>query len=566
MTKPSAPIVGIDLGTTNSLVTVLVDGEPRLIPNALGEHLTPSAVSCDDSGRVYVGAPAAARATTHPGRTARSFKRSMGTDARWELGFGEVDAVKLSALVLRALREDAEAYLGVPVTEAVVTVPAYFGEHQRRATKAAASIAGLTAERIINEPTAAALAYGLHRRDAEQRVAVVDLGGGTFDVTVLEIIEGIVEIQASAGDIHLGGDDFVDAVVEALRARGVDIAEGPAGARAWHACQRMVVELSERQVVTATLTPSAGAAPVEVVLEREEAEAAWAPLLERIGVIIRRALRDAAVLPGAIDEVLMVGGASRTPCVQDKVREIFGKAPSAALPPDEAVAMGAAIQAALKAQDAAVDDLVVTDIAPFTMGIAVAAGPDAAGITGLFSPILQRGTTIPASRVGRYHTVSHGQRGITVEVYQGEHALCRDNTLLGALAVPVPAAPAGRESVDVRFTYDLNGILEVEATVVSNGRVVSDVFHESRSDMTPAMVAKAREQMKRLKVHPRDTLPNRTALERADACYIELVGPSRDHLGQLIAFFLAALETQDPDQIEAARAQLLDATAYLSGS
>lgn len=559
------PILGIDLGTTNSLVAVFEGDSPRLVPNANGDVLTPSAVSCDPDDEILVGAAAAARATTHPTRTARSFKRAMGTDRSWDLGFGQVNAVQLSALVLRALREDAEAFLGAPVHEAIVTVPAYFGEHQRRATKAAAAIAGLHVERIVNEPTAAALAFGLHHRDSEQRVVVVDLGGGTFDVTVLEIIEGIVEIQASAGDIHLGGDDFVDAIVAHIAAEsGLDPASPKARARYWHACQRMVIALTNADVATTRAAPLEGDSTLDLRLERATAEVVWGPLLDRVRAIVRRALRDASVLPGAIDEVLMVGGASRMPCVVAAIRDIFGREPNASLPPDEAIALGAAVQGALKARDRAVSDLIVTDIAPFTMGIEVAAGgPGARTVSGIFSPILQRGTTIPASRVSRYHTMETGQTKIDVKVYQGEHALCADNTLIGAVTVAgIPKGSAGSESIDVRFTYDLNGILEVEATVVSTGRRFVDVFHESGADLSPGFVERARKQMERLKIHPRELLPNRTSLERADACFAELIGDPRGAIGELIAMFLAALETQEPERIEAARRQLDDAVAH----
>ncbi|MCA9513773.1 MAG: Hsp70 family protein, partial [Myxococcales bacterium] len=383
------------------------------------------------------------------------------TDRAWDIGFGSVNAVQLSALVLSALKADAEAYLGVPVREAVITVPAYFGEHQRRATRAAAEIAGLEAERIVNEPTAAALAYGLHARDVERRVVVIDLGGGTFDVTVLEIIEGIVEIQATAGDVQLGGDDFVEAIFAAVVADdGVAPATEEVAARLREACQRLVRALSTAEQATTTAPPLPGDAGARsLTFARETAEALWEPLLARIAAIIRRALRDGAVLPGAIAEVLLVGGASRMPCLARTAHAIFGKAPNAALPPDEAVALGAAVQAALKARDASVADLVVTDIAPFTMGIATSLRQGAAYVSGLYSPILQRGTTIPASRVERYLPIAPGQRRLFVEVFQGENALCQDNAALGKVDVALPRGTVEEQAIDVRFTYDLNGIL-----------------------------------------------------------------------------------------------------------
>jgi molecular chaperone HscC len=560
-------VVGIDLGTTFSLVATLRGGAPFVIPNALGELLTPSAVSVADDGAVLVGAPARARATTHPTRTALAFKRDMGTDRVHELGPRRMTPLELSALVLASLKRDAEVALGCAVEEAVVTVPAYFGDLQRQATRDAGAIAGLRVDRIINEPTAAALAYGLHERHREVRAVVLDLGGGTFDVTVLEIIEGVVEIQASAGDARLGGEDFDAALAErfaehAQKQRGWDLRHDP---RAWARLREASEEAKKRLTDAATATvalvdlPLAGgkSGSLELSISRDEAEEAWGPLLDRIRAPIQRALRDAKIAPRDVDEVLLVGGSTRMPVVARLAAQVFGRLPLRALPPDEAVAMGAAVQAALKEGDAAVEDMVVTDIAPFTMGIATGSQLGQKHVTGLFTPILERGTAIPASRLERFYTMGDMQQQIHVEVYQGEHSLCRDNQKLGAYKVAVPPKPAGEESVDVRFTYDLNGILEVETTVVSSGKKETLVIEKSPGRMTRAEVEAARKAMARLKLHPRDALPNTTALARADALYVELSGPARQELGRVIALFRAALEGQDEREIAPLREQLL---------
>ena len=557
-------IIGIDLGTTYSLAAVFGDAGPMVLRNALGEVLTPSAVSVGEGGALHVGAAARARATTHPTHTALSFKRDMGTDRTYDLAGRTFRPVDLSALVLRSLKHDAEAALGHAVEEAVVTVPAYFGEAQRQATRDAGAIAGLRVERIINEPTAAALAYGLHARDREARVVVLDLGGGTFDVTVLEIIEGVIEIQASAGNARLGGDDF-DAEVAALARRrlkttGVDLADDPeTSARLVSAAERVKRRLSSEETAELVLPQircAGGVRDVSLLLSRIDVEQAWAKLLDDIRAPIARALRDASLSPDRVHDVLLVGGSTRMPVIARLASQLFGRLPSRQLPPDEAVALGAAVQGALKAGDRAVDDLVVTDIAPFSMGIAAATGSRGRLIEGVFAPILERGTVIPASRVERFSTLQDGQTMIRIEVYQGEHTLCADNQKLGEYKVSVPSARAGVESVDVRFTYDLNGLLDVDTTVRSTGASSSLVIEKAPGRLTAKQLAAAREQMKQWKLHPRDGLPNATALARADALYAELTGADRMHLGTAIAHFRATLEDQRANEIDIARSEL----------
>ena len=557
-------IVGIDLGTTYSLVAAMRDEQPVLLPNALGANLTPSAVAVLDSGELVVGAAARARAATHPATTATVWKRDMGTERLWTLGERRFTPQELSALVLRSLKADAELALGVPVDEAVVTVPAYFDETQRRATRDAGAIAGLRVERIINEPTAAALAFGLHQRHRELRAVVLDLGGGTFDVTVLEIIEGVIEIQATAGDSRLGGEDFVELLAAGVGNRAGFSAEAlrasPASwARLLAAAEDAKRALSGAESARITLPglPIAGKQGLDVEVTRVEAEAHWAPLLDRLRAPALRALRDAKVQPQQVDEVLLVGGATRMPCVIRVAAQLFGRMPNRQLPPDEAVALGAAIQAGLKQGHAAVEDVVVTDVAPFTLGIAIASHFAGHSVRGVFAPILERGTVIPASRVKTFQTMAENQKEILIEVYQGEHASCEQNRKLGEYRLgDLPPGPAG-QAVDVRFSYDLNGLLEVDMTVVSTGRRDSLVVEQTPGRLSSAQIAASRQALQRLKFHPREALPNTTALARADALYVELVGGARDRLGDAIAAFRGALEGQEPAQIESARAALL---------
>jgi molecular chaperone HscC len=567
LSSGQSPIVGIDLGTTYSLVAVMRDGVPTPLPNAVGEMLTPSAVSVDPLGKLLVGAPARARATTYPGLTALAFKRDMGTDRVYRLGGTAMTPQELSAMVLAALKRDAEEALGLPVEEAVITVPAYFDDMQRQATRAAGEIAGLRVERILNEPTAAALAYGLHQRNRELRAVVLDLGGGTFDVTVLEIIEGVIEIQASAGDSRLGGEDFVEVMAGAVASRvqalhGRDPRAHPLGwARLREACEdakRRLSHVEETRIALPQLpVAEGGPLDLELPLTRAEMEEVWTELLERIRTPISRALRDAKLRPDQIGEVLLVGGATRMPCVVRLAAQLFGRLPLRSLPPDEAVALGAAVQAGLKQGDASLEDMVVTDIAPFTLGIATATRMGHQIVPGLFTPLIDRGTVIPASRVKRFHTIEDFQRQIDIEVYQGEHSLCKDNRRLGSYLVgPLPSDKEGRQAVDVRFTYDLNGILEVETTVLATCKAETLVLEQTPGRLSREQIEEARLRMARLKFHPRESLPNATALARAEALFMELTGPEREELGNALSAFHAALETQDAEAINYCRQRL----------
>jgi len=560
-------IIGIDLGTTYSLAAVMQGEKPIVLPNALGELLTPSAVSIADDDTVLVGAPARARATTHPTRTALAFKRDMGTARTVQLGARTFSPQELSAFVLGSLKRDAEATLGHAVDEAVVTVPAYFGDAQRQATRDAGAIAGLTVERIINEPTAAALAYGLHERHREMRAAVIDLGGGTFDVTILEIMEGVVEIQSSSGDTQLGGDDFDYALAELIakelaNKHGADARTEPhAWARIKEACELAKKRLGDGESTRVALyeLPLGGGRKVnlELPLTRAQAEGAWATLLERMRQPIQRALRDAQLEASQIDEVLLVGGSTRMPAVAKLATQIFGRLPLRTLPPDEAVALGAAVQAALKAGDAALGDMIVTDVAPFSLGVSSARKLGEQIVDGLFSPILERGTVIPASREKTFVTMEDNQQEIVFGVYQGEHSLVRDNKKLGEYTVSgLPKKPAREQSVRVRFTYDLNGILEVDMTPEGTGKTETLVIEGSPGRLTAKQLAEARKAMSRLKFHPREALPNATLLARADALYVELTGPLREELGSALSAFRLALETQSEETIATGRDRL----------
>ncbi len=557
-------IVGIDLGTTYSLVADIRDGKTVVLSNGLGEGLTASAVSVDDNGVFLVGKAAKARSVRVPEMSAVTFKRDMGTDRIYTLGSHRLSPVELSALVLKQLKADAESALGATVSEAVITVPAYFGDAQRRATREAAQLAGLTAERIINEPTAAALAYGFHRRTESAQLIVLDLGGGTFDVTLLRITDGIIEVAASAGDTRLGGEDFTRALVELLAptcgARLDDVNET---ALLTEACDALKISLTSRLQASIPVALSSGNKTLS--LTRLEAERAWSPLLARLELPIQQALRDGKVTGAALDGVLVVGGASRTPCVVELARRVIGKEPMVSLPQDEAIALGASVQAALKIGDGSVDDMVATDIAPFSLGISTSTQVRGSMVSGVFTPILERGTVLPASRKQVFSTVHPDQTEILVQVFQGEHAMVARNSKLGEMKIK--DLPKGQiNGIDVRFSYDLNGILEVEVLAHATGKQHSAVITNGLTHMSPADIEAARKRFERLKIHPRETLPNRTALELAETAFTSVLGERRQMLGSAIAHFRGLLDEEDNAAIDAFRRQLMQIVADLKST
>jgi len=556
-------IVGIDLGTTNSLAGLWRDGEPRLIPNALGQLLTPSAVSIDDSGEVLVGAAARDRLSTHPQRTAAAFKRYMGTNRTLTLGDKTFRPEELSALVLRSLKADAETWLGEKIDEAIITVPAYFSDAQRKATRAAGELAGFRVDRLLNEPTAAALAYGLQEQK-ESRILVVDLGGGTFDVSILELFEGVMEVRATAGDNFLGGEDFVDAIVDAfLHEVGAAAGIPPRATGApIHGALRRQAELAKRrlsEVESAAIELVHRDRTLNWTLTRDRFSELTEPLMQRIRQPIERALRDSQIHPDDLSHIVLAGGATRMPIFRRTIARLFRRLPAQQVSPDEVVARGAAVQAGLKMQDAALKEIVLTDVAPFTLGVQVVEGINRGQrlVHDLFLPIIERNTVIPASRSKRLVTLEDNQQSLVIRVFQGEARRVKDNIELGHLNVRVPRAPAGKEAVDCRFTYDVNGILEVEATVESTGAHHRLVIEGNPGVLTPAEIEKRLAALAHLKMKPRDEAENVAALARAERLFEEMLGFRRERIGDWISEFLAALDSDDPKDAARARAVLM---------
>jgi len=561
-------IIGIDLGTTNSAAAVWRDGEAVLIPNALGDLLTPSAVGLSDDGALLVGLTARERHATHPHLTATAFKRYMGTRSEVTLGTRRFGAEDLSALVLSSLKADAEVFLGEAVTGAVITAPAYFNDRQRKATRRAGELAGLTVERLLNEPTAAALSYGLADRGEKEPFLVFDLGGGTFDVSVVEMFSGIVEVRSSAGDNRLGGEDFNEAIVEAaMPGLPADALEGadPEQRRALlreaaERCRRALTDADEA-VFAVTWADTRH----ETTVTTAAFEAAAKPLLDRLRDPVLRSLRDSDIRVEELSEVVLVGGATRMPLVRRTATRMFGRFPGTAVHPDHAVALGAAIQAGLKGRDAALEEIRLTDVCPFTLGVDQAV-PDGRGgwRTGIFSPVIERNTPIPASRVNGYLTLQPDQKAIEFGIYQGEARDVSGNVKLGTLTVPMPRGPAGQE-VECRFSYDTSGLLEVDVHVPATGLRRNLVIVDDVDAPDPKTLARQREALARLKRHPREDAANAALLARATRCFESFTGDRRQAVGHWIGQYEAVLDSQDPKAIAAATANLTTALDELEG-
>lgn len=547
-------IIGIDLGTTNSLVAVMGKDGPQTLTNEFDDHLTPSVVAIAEDGVVLVGRAAKDRLVVAPDAGRAFFKRDMGTPASYRFGGRTWTPTECSAHVLSEMRRIARMRLGEDCTRAVITVPAYFHDAQRQATMEAAHIAGLKVERILNEPTAAALAFGLRERDRSAKLLVFDLGGGTFDVTILETFDGVIEVKASGGESRLGGEDWTDALMEMVLERTGAKRDGSERARL-----RQRIEVAKRQLATA---PSAVVELEgrQLSITREDFAACTKHLTARLRPVVRRCLRDAGFDPAEIEDVLLVGGASRMPAVIDFVASDLNRPPNRSLDPDRVVALGAAVQAALCADDQAVQDLVLTDVCPHTLGVEVAKewapGHQQAGF---FSPIIDRNTTVPVSREQSYRTFGAEQDQIELKIFQGESRLTAENTRLGVLKVNGLRHRPGQKdpgAVEVRFTYDMNGILEVDVLVVSTGARHNLVIESRPGTMSKAQIEEAVRRMAPIKLHPRDLLPNRARTERARRLWADLTGAPRAALEARLDDFEAALASQDPNKIQESAAVL----------
>ena len=563
--------VGIDLGTTNSVVAVLEGGDPIVIANAEGSRTTPSVVAFAKDGEVLVGEVAKRQAITNPGRTIRSVKRQMGTAWKQDIDGKDYTAQEISARTLQKLKRDAEAYLGTVVDQAVITVPAYFDDAQRTATKEAGQIAGLEVLRIINEPTAAALAYGLDKDGADQTILVFDLGGGTFDVSVLEIGDGVFEVKATHGDTKLGGDDWDQAVIDWLvtsfkNDHGVDLAaDAMAAQRLKEAAEKAKIELSQVQqtqinlpFVTAT---DAGPLHLDYTLSRAKFQELTADLLARCRTPFEQAVKDAGLTRGEVDHVILVGGSTRMPAVVELVKEIAGRDPSKNVNPDEVVAIGAAVQAGVLVGE--VKDVLLLDVTPLSLGIETKGG--------VMTRLIERNTTIPIQRTEVFTTAEDSQPSVDIHVLQGEREMSQFNKTLGKFQlVGLPPAPRGTPQIEVTFDIDANGIVHVSAkdratdnvqsmTITGQSSLDKDVIDQMVRD---AEVHADEDRVRREQAEVRNTADNlvyRTGTLLADQGD-QLTDDERSSVDEKLATLKTALEGDDIEAIGEATEALMAAS------
>lgn len=542
-------ILGIDLGTTHSLVSYFKDGQPHLVRNAGGKVLTPSVVSVDEDGTILVGESARHRLITHSDVTVSEFKRFMGTSKIFNLGEHSFDATDLSSFVLKSLKSDAEQHLQQEISETCISVPAYFNNKQREATKQAAKLAGFTSIRLLNEPTAAALAFGADgHQDKEAHYIVLDLGGGTFDVSLLEVFNGIFEIHASAGDNYLGGKDFTEAIVRHITDRhALDTTSlsRQDQNKLYKAAESVKHQLSEK--LSTGISVKLSEAAFEYQIDLSTFEEISEKLLQRLKQPVIRVLSDADLATSSITGVILVGGATRMQLFRTLTSRLFKRIPRSDYHPDEAIAKGCAIQAALASKEDAVSEIIMTDICPYTLGVAIV-GRGGKGEE--FLPLIERNSTIPVSESRPLLPAHPDQTGVTIQVYQGESFDPQHNLFLGRLDIDLPDDPEKRRIL-LTYTYDLDGTLEVEVGIPGTDKREKAYIKDGEAH-TGKTTGQRFERLKHLKVLPCDQQQNREMTARLERLFEEHTGEKREYISFLLRHFKEALSTHNKRKVEEA--------------
>lgn len=538
-------ILGIDLGTTNSLGAVYRNNKVELIPNRFGSYLTPSVVSVDDHNQIIVGHIAKERLVTHPDVTAASFKKDMGTGHSYKMGKREFSPEELSSFVIHSIVKDAEDYLQETIDEVVISVPAYFNDKQRVATKRAGALAGVKTERIINEPSAAAMA-SYFDNSREQLFLIFDFGGGTLDISIVECFQNMVEILSVSGDNRLGGDNFHEIMVQNFL-KEHRIPKNQITAKEYAILLRQA-ELCKQRLSTektAKMTALIGESTYQSEYSNQRLLEESGEIFARIKKVLSHALRDGDVRLDEIDSVIMVGGSSKMPLIQSYLQHILKQKPIVAGNCDEMIARGLGLVCAVKERNEDIKDYVLTDICPFTLGTDVYNESDPRH--SYMHPIVPRNTVLPCSRVKRFYTVKDDQQRVEFEILQGEQVYAKDNLCLDKIAIAVPKNKKGQESVDVRFTYDINGILLIDITVVSTGKSISKVVSQNVKESD---LEKKIKELEKLRVHPKELSENQYILEKLSALYEEAPTYMREPLSNAIKTFSILLESQDARKIK----------------
>lgn len=539
-------IIGIDLGTTNSLACVCQDGRAVLVPNSLGENLTPSAVSVDENGEICVGAVAKERLVSHPEASAASFKRYMGTNKAFTLAGTSFTPQELSSFVLRQLKEDAERFLGEEVTEAVISVPAYFNDNQRYATKEAGRLAGIHVERLVNEPSAAALMASRISGEEEGSYLIFDFGGGTLDVSVVDYFDNVIEIVAVSGDNRLGGDDFDEVIARSFCAHhqmdyeGMDSQKKATLLRLAEKCKRELTERDETELVWESEDKKM---PLNNLLLAGLGQS----MFDRISQVIETALRDSARSIDEIDEIVLVGGSSKMPVVSLYLQTILKRKPSMIASPDEVVAMGVGMYAGIKERKQDIKDLVLTDICPFTLGVNVVnyANND----NPIMSAVIERNSVLPCSKTGYYTNSYDNQCQIDIGIYQGEAYYCNDNLKLGVIEMEILPVKEGEACLEVTFTYDINGILEVEVTDHQMKRMKRKVLTSEKVRMSEEEINRRLEELQAYKLMPRGGIRAKVVMARGERLFSQFLGARRQEIATVMQQIQKAIAGENDKQL-----------------